>query len=372
MSRAINHLESDRFTPKYVDLARRLLGDIAVRELSKGDRLPTENEIAEQYALSRVTVRQALQILEQDGIITRERARGTFVRRELEPHERLGLQRGTVLLVCSNEQRQHMSEDSAFAEILCSVEQALADQGFAVQLAALGRTAEEDRARLQLSAATQNLRGVVSIGPYLEPYRDVFAERVIVTLGTFTPTSPPWIGANIVEVCQQMTQHLLDHGHRRIALVCGGSPGLDVLQPFLQGYQKAIEAAGVKYDRRLVFHLHPGEACEDLAETALDETVSPTAVVVDNWRACEALVHAAGRRGLKIPDDLSVIGYGQNMMGLTNPVPMTAHLPQYDKVGQAAASLLTEGLAGAAASPSSWFIPSRLVERDSVARLQAD
>jgi DNA-binding GntR family transcriptional regulator len=79
-----------QFTPKYVDLARDLMREISGRSLEIGDRLGTEQELSERYSLSRVTVRQALELLENEGYVSRKRALGTFVAKEVKSMEQLG------------------------------------------------------------------------------------------------------------------------------------------------------------------------------------------------------------------------------------------------------------------------------------------
>jgi len=69
----------DRSVPLYYQLANLLTEKIVSRELLTGDRLPTEVELVEQYGISRITVRQALRLLEEEGLIRREVGRGTFV-----------------------------------------------------------------------------------------------------------------------------------------------------------------------------------------------------------------------------------------------------------------------------------------------------
>lgn len=69
----------DRSVPLYYQLANLLTEKIISHELATGDRLPTEVELVEQYGISRITVRQALRLLEEEGLIRREVGRGTFV-----------------------------------------------------------------------------------------------------------------------------------------------------------------------------------------------------------------------------------------------------------------------------------------------------
>src|SRR5689334_5689711 len=118
-------LHGKQFTPKYVDLARDLMREISGRSLEIGDRLGTEQELSERYALSRVTVRQALELLEKEGYVSRRRALGTFVAKEIESVGHFGLNSSRVLLVCSNEQKCHSDEDSAFCTVFRAIEQSL-------------------------------------------------------------------------------------------------------------------------------------------------------------------------------------------------------------------------------------------------------
>jgi GntR family transcriptional regulator len=65
--------------PFYHQLKQLIVQDISARGLEPGDRLPGDYELCERYGVSRTVVRQALQGLELEGVISREKGRGTFV-----------------------------------------------------------------------------------------------------------------------------------------------------------------------------------------------------------------------------------------------------------------------------------------------------
>jgi len=65
--------------PLYYQLEVNLRNRLASGEFAPGDSLPSEGELGRQYAVSRITVRQALETLKRDGLISRQRGRGTFV-----------------------------------------------------------------------------------------------------------------------------------------------------------------------------------------------------------------------------------------------------------------------------------------------------
>ncbi|RMG48998.1 MAG: GntR family transcriptional regulator [Acidobacteria bacterium] len=80
-----------REIPLYYQLENILREKIRSGELSQGEKLPTENELIEQYGVSRTTVRQALAALVKEGILERVAGRGTFVKRVPSPDETIRL-----------------------------------------------------------------------------------------------------------------------------------------------------------------------------------------------------------------------------------------------------------------------------------------
>jgi GntR family transcriptional regulator len=65
--------------PKYL-MIRSILESRLERHYAAGDRIPTEAEFGEEFGVSRITIQQALALMERDGLVSRERGRGTFYR----------------------------------------------------------------------------------------------------------------------------------------------------------------------------------------------------------------------------------------------------------------------------------------------------
>jgi LacI family transcriptional regulator len=105
------------------------------------------------------------------------------------------------------------------------------------------------------------------------------------------------------------THHLLELGHRRIAYV-GGTPGAACNQARLQGFRGAMEAVGADirtgYTRSGNFEYNDG-----LIEGAalLDLPEPPTAIFAANDDMALGVLEAARTRGLRVPDDLSIVGF---------------------------------------------------------------
>ncbi len=73
-------IDRDSYEPAYAQLVRILLGQIAAGAFRPGDRLPSEAQLCERYGVSPMTVRRVINILVDQGVVTAEQGRGTFVK----------------------------------------------------------------------------------------------------------------------------------------------------------------------------------------------------------------------------------------------------------------------------------------------------
>ena len=73
-------LEVNHATPLYEQLEIAIRNDITNGVYSYGERMPSETELGEHYGVSRITVRRAVQELEEEGMLERKQGKGTFVR----------------------------------------------------------------------------------------------------------------------------------------------------------------------------------------------------------------------------------------------------------------------------------------------------
>jgi LacI family transcriptional regulator len=105
------------------------------------------------------------------------------------------------------------------------------------------------------------------------------------------------------------TRHLIELGHRRIAII-GGPPGLWSSQARLDGYRAALQAAGLTLDDSLLRRDHfsvSGGRRQAAELLALPQP--PTALVAGNDSQAFGVLQVLGERGLRAPDDLSVVGF---------------------------------------------------------------
>jgi DNA-binding LacI/PurR family transcriptional regulator len=136
------------------------------------------------------------------------------------------------------------------------------------------------------------------------------------------------------------TQHLLSLGHRRIAYFAGPTAATWA-QERLEGYRRALRDAGVEVDERLTFS--GGSTIEEGASAALqmlNEGVHVTAIQASNDMTAVGVGSLLLKQGLKIPGDLSIVGFGNILICEFFAVPLTTVRQPKFRLGLAAMEML--------------------------------
>lgn len=161
------------------------------------------------------------------------------------------------------------------------------------------------------------------------------------------------------------TRHLVDLGHRRIALV-GGPRYASSARDRERGFRSALAESGVPVDESLIagdsFSMEAGEAA---GRSLLDRPDRPTAVFAVNDNTAIGVMAAAHALGLRIPDDLSLVGYNDIPVVSRLPVPLTTVRVPFHQVATGALELLLE--AGRDPSPRTLVATPTLIPRRSTA-----
>ncbi|MXV31758.1 LacI family DNA-binding transcriptional regulator [Xanthomonas sp. LMG 8989] len=168
-----------------------------------------------------------------------------------------------------------------------------------------------------------------------------------------------------------MVSHLIAHGHTRIGYITG-DPNQTASAHRWQGYRDALAEAGIGYDAALVqagdFTYRAGL---EAAERLLALQPRPSAIFASNDDMASAVVSVAHRRRLKVPEDLSVVGFDDTSAStMVWPELTTIHQPVADMTDAAIDLLLREirQAAGAERVSVNHVVPHRLITRDSVSR----
>ncbi|MDG4830758.1 LacI family DNA-binding transcriptional regulator [Solwaraspora sp. WMMD1047] len=188
---------------------------------------------------------------------------------------------------------------------------------------------------------------------------------VIDPVGDLFPT--PTVGSNNWSGALAATRHLLDLGHRRIGVLTGPVKDLSA-RARLDGFRAALDYAGVPFDRKLercgFFTFEDGQ---DLGGDLLALSEPPTAVVCGNDLQALGLYAAAHQAGLRIPHDLSVVGFDDIDQAAWLAPPLTTVRQPFAEMGATAARLALTLADGRPLPQERYELGTALVVRGSTA-----
>ena len=244
---------------------------------------------------------------------------------------------GCVLLDLSN---------TFFAEVARGIEDRLAEDGCVAVLCSTDVKQERERHFLRILQETR-VRGVI-INP-VDPDGGDFTELpdrgTPVVLLDNRSDHRQLCAVTVDNVAGGMAScgHLLDLGHRRIALLCADADVRSVMDR-AEGVRKAVLAGGLDPDRVLFeIPLDPPRnrgSADAAIEQAVTDPEPPTAFLCFNDTVAATLLAGLHRRGVAVPGDVSVIGYDDvTFAGALFPPLTTVRQPKYE-IGRAAAELL--------------------------------
>ncbi len=331
--------------------------------------LPSHKDLCERFEVSLNTLRGALDLLEVDGMVYRRHRSGTFVGEGSHPQ-----MAGFVGLRCINFVRDRpmplvtmaddflggytdalepydtkmrfvtVPEDGSRLDAILSTRYAPAEQGCILMNAVSPALMNWLIAR-RICFVVQNYGGYSFEG--LPDHHRVFANK---------------LGGTLVAV-----NHVLELGHRRVAFLGRISAGESDEQ--YHGYIAALRAAGI--------HPAPGDLMQILSND-VDVAMGPvteflkrpnraTAIFAKTHAVGMAVLQAAPSLGIRVPQDLSVIGYSGTPGGETTDPPLTTVEVPYRSVARTAVELLHGAARGEFDTPQTRMLECRLVVRGSTA-----
>lgn len=205
----------------------------------------------------------------------------------------------------------------------------------------------------------------------LEQLRSSGIPLVVVDPANPPPPEIPSVGATNWAGGLAATEHLLSLGHRRIAAI-GGPEDYLCSRARVDGYRSALERAGIAFDLRLVRHgdfQHEGGFVG--GGELLDLANRPTAIFAGNDQHALGVYEAARQRSLRIPQDLSVVGFDDLPVARWVSPPLTTVRQPLAEMGRAAAQMLGELIEDRPLRSKRVELSTELITRESTGPLEA-
>jgi len=294
-------------------------------DLSAGQRLPTELEMAERFGVSVVTINRAMSSLDAEKILHRAPGLGTYVREDIA--------RGTVVVIMPVALVSGRTGGPFYAAAMTRLTQVFAARNLRAQFVlSSGDTDEDFLLSLHSESPLWSHATVVvglSVPTELLRKRLVGPDTPIVSTASGPPgdAEGPCVVFDYYELGRRACRHLIAKGHRRIAIL---SPMLDGSEdPALAGMAEAMSEAGLPMQQELCMDLpHGDKEAQEMMWRLWSLPQRPDALIVCDDAVAVDVGRAIKQMGIRTPDELAVVAHATAGVDMGFPLPFTTC--QYD------------------------------------------
>ncbi|MDR0854169.1 MAG: GntR family transcriptional regulator [Clostridiales Family XIII bacterium] len=356
-------------TPKYIQICDEIRGKILSGEYAIDEQIPTESSFQDLCNVSRHTVRHAISLLVQDGYLRSEKGSGTYVSNEY-----------TQKLSTDNNQKKigiitTYFSDYIFPSIIRGVEPVISAEGYSLTIAST-----ENKFRLEKqSLENMFLAGVdgliveptqsSSLNPNLSYYMQLKELDIPLLMinAFYEELETPCLRIDDELAGYKATNYLIAKGHTDIGVI---SKTDDIQGKYrLRGYLKSISEHRLNYkpDLTLYYDTATKESLQlRITEYLFENREKLTAVVCYNDEVALIVISACWNIGIKIPEELSIIGTDNAKLMGTMGVNLTTLTHPQEKLGEDAARWIINKIKNKKADNRLPLYDPELIEGDSV------
>lgn len=326
--------------PKYQVLVNWVKEHVNANDLMPGERLKSENELAAEFGMSRQTVRHALGILEQEGIIECRQGSGNYIS-NVALNRRSGSKNVVIISTYLNAY--------IFPNIIEGMEEVLSEAGYGVQIAFTHNKVENERNVLNRILTEMSVDGIIVEptksglpNPNLRIYEEIIRRGIpTVFFNSYYP------GVKLPHVCMDderagylAAKHLLELGHKRIGAIFKSDDGQGPRR--YQGYQNALLEAGVKVREENIIWIDTEDQRTIIKDDKriLRRLKGCTGCVTYNDTVAFDLETICQKHGIPIPEELSVVSIDNSELAKLCEVPLTSVVHPMNRLGEKAAENL--------------------------------
>lgn len=262
--------------------------------------------------------------------------------------------------------------DPFVSELIGALEKSISDAGYFMML-----YISDDADKVISYISTWNVDGIVMFAindeaglkvsrHYKKPivFIDSYVENERKSKDTETPFVN--IAINDEEAVYEAIQYLISRGHKKIAFLSRNMMGTDRLR--YRGYLRAMEDEGLKVgdDDAIVVSKNNFDETEDRYDTLTEKASQYTAVFCCSDTSAVLLINALEKKGIRVPDDVSVIGFDDNADAQLSRPALTTIRQDINLKGNTAVESLLSMIDGTVSTYKNIILGTELIERDSV------
>lgn len=351
-------------TPLYQMIYTELKGDIESSKYVAGDVLPSERELMALFEVERITVRRALDMLVQDGLVEKIAGVGTKVRDFSLQYDKKE-SKNILFFLPTRKDEINMFTRPFNAIVFNSVQNECKKHGYSLIVSSLDQNDD------LLSIVKKNeAAGIVFLSNIQEEFLSEALQMKIPSvlvnnyhMGFVSVVIDSENGARLI------SEHLLELGHRRIAFI-GGLSGYITQDERQRGYENTLKQAGIAWDDSIVAY---GDWTSDGGYAAMRKILKRgsdfTAVFAANDMMAFGAIRAIREAGLSVPDDISVAGFDDIENDMYISEKLTTIRVNIKSIGSITCQMLFNNIATNQMPDIKIVCPVDLIVRESAKRM---
>ncbi|MDD2361514.1 MAG: GntR family transcriptional regulator [Oscillospiraceae bacterium] len=346
---------------KYEKIYQDILSDIRNGVLKENDKVATEHQIMNKYKVSRITAQKSLNKLASNGYVERKPGRGTFVKfnSSFPDYNENIFKSSFVSVIMANQMQslfflrgieQHLSSENIHTSI------SLSDNDPHLELEAVKKAISSNSRGIIFYPSEPFVNDEIFRNLIRDGYPLVFLDRAPIDLPCNIITTDGFTGGYLA------TKHLLEHGHKKIAIINSGLNLFETVKHRYEGYRCALRDYGIDVNPSYVLECYGMN--KNCGRELLTSPDPPTAIFCTNDSVAFNIYDTAYDLGMVIPDELSIVGF-DNLSAASQIIPALTTIEQpFLRMGiEAAKAVLNHSKSTAY---SRMYLPVNLIIRSSV------
>jgi GntR family transcriptional regulator, arabinose operon transcriptional repressor len=363
-------IDNDSIIPKYYQIKEYLLKYFKEKDLKDNEKIPSENELINIFKVSRNTVRQALDMLEREGIVYKEQGKGTFFSKSR-------LKKNFIIGFISPASSKYI-----YIDIINGIEEYCHKNKYSIILSNSNANPEKEKEALD-SMIEKGIDGLI-IEPALSYNitKDSYIFKKLTDLEIpilvidvlIQGLNLPTLTLDDIKCGYEATEYLLKKNHNKIGFIY--KKEVVASEYRLKGYLDALHDYGIKINESYISGFYEQDEIKnnDIAgictRKLLELDYPPTAIFYYNDESAIPGIKTIINCGLRIPDDISVLGFDDSEYAEFSNIPLTTFMHPKKNMGvQAAKMIIDEIQSPGTLKKQIYYIDTKIVERKSVKAL---
>jgi len=351
-------------TALYLQIQKDIKRKIQNNELKVGDMLESQNELVKYYDVSLITVKKALSNLIAEGVLYSRIGKGTYI---ADPKRKLDLNKHkTIGVVLQN------LEHPFFAPLISHIERRADTEKYNILLSSSYGNLDKEDSQIEhlvkigtngLIIASLSLEYVAS-----KVLRKLHEEHYPYVMVSYVHDPDIWyVGIDHELGAFMAAEHLIKQGYKKIGIIHGGKGNI-LGEVRKNGWQRALNEYNINFCEKFIYYLdnvvERYESGYRIGKEFIQLKEKPEALVIYTDSAALGFQKAVLEEGLKIPEDIAIVGFNDIETAKHAAVPLTTIKQPIRKIGEMAVQIVTARI-NKEDVPTRTILKPKLIVRDS-------